>query len=180
MEHNLGIAPLEALWVVLGAVGIYAAFFLFVRAFGLRALATWSTLDKAVVIALGSLLGRVILGYTPTLAAGIVGLATLFAMLRLERWILEKDVAFLASRPILLMAGGEVLPDGLRKARVLDEELYFKLRQAGIRNFSEVAAAILETTGDVTVLRRGQRIDPLLLNRVPGRSRIPADLLLPE
>ena len=57
MEHNLGIAPLEALWVVLGAVGIYAAFFLFVRVFGLRALASWSTLDKAVVIALGSLLG---------------------------------------------------------------------------------------------------------------------------
>lgn len=180
MEHNLGIAPLEALWVVLGAVGIYAAFFLFVRVFGLRALASWSTLDKAIVIALGSLLGRVVLGYTPTLAAGVVGLATMFAMLRLERWVREKDVAFLASRPILLMAGSEVLPEGLRKARVLDEELYFKLRQAGIRNFSEVAAAILETTGDVTVLRRGQRIDPLLLNRVPGRSRIPADLLLPE
>lgn len=180
MWHNLGITPLEALWVVLGAVGIYAAFYLLVRAFGLRALATWSTLDKAVVIALGSLLGRVVLGYTPTLSAGIIGLATLFAMLRLERWCREKDIRFLSSRPILLMAGSEILPEGLRRARVVEDELYFKLRQAGICNLSEVAAAVLETTGDVTVLRRGQRIDPLLVRRVPNRERIPADLMLPD
>lgn len=180
MWHNLGITWQEALWVVLAAVGIYAVFYLFVRTFGLRALASWSTLDKAIVIALGSLLGRVVLGYTPTLAAGVVGLATMFGMLRLERWLRSRDLAFFADRPILLMAGSEVLPEGLRKARVLEDELYFKLRQAGVRNFSEVAVAILETTGDVTVLRRGQRIDPLLLSRVPNRSRVPADLLLPE
>ena len=179
MEHNLGIAPLEALWVVLGAAGIYAAFYFFVRAFGLRALASWSTLDKAVVIALGSLLGRVVLGYTPTLAAGVIGLATLFGMLRLERWFREKDIGFLSSRPVLLMAGSEVLRDGLRQARIVEDELYFKLREAGVRNLGEVAAAILETTGDVTVLRRGQRIDPVLLRRVPNRDRIPAELMLP-
>ncbi|MCC3277381.1 DUF421 domain-containing protein [Arthrobacter sp. zg-Y20] len=179
MWHSLGITPVEALWVVLGAVGIYAAFYLMVRAFGLRALATWSTLDKAVVIALGSLLGRVVLGYTTTLAAGVVGLATLFAMLRLERWVREKDSGFLSSNPILLMAGSEVLQDGLKKARVVEDELYFKLRAAGVRNFNEVAVAILETTGDITVLRRGQRIDPLLLRRVPNRHLIPADLMLP-
>lgn len=180
MWHNLGITPSEALWVLMGAAGIYTVFFLFVRAFGLRALASWSTLDKAIVIALGSLLGRVVLGYTPTLAAGVVGLAAMFGMLRLERWTREKDVSFLAIRPVLLMAGSQVLPEGLRKARVLEDELHFKLRQAGIRNFSEVAAAILETTGDVTVLRRGQLIDPQLVKRVPNRHLIPADLMLPE
>ena len=180
MWQYLGVTPLEALAVVLSAIGIYAAFFILIRTAGQRALASWSTMDKAIVIALGSLLGRVILGYTPTLAAGVVGLATLFGMLRLERWLREKDVGFFSSHPILLMAGSEVLPEGMRRARVLEDELHFKLRQAGIRNFSEVAAAILETTGDVTVLRRGQRIDPRLLSRVPNRSRIPADLLLPE
>lgn len=179
MWQNLGITPVEALWVVLGAVGIFTAFYVLVRAFGLRALAPWSTLDKAVVIALGALLGRVVLGYTPTLAAGVVGLATLFALLRLERWLRDKDVRFFSTTPILLMAGSEVLQDGLRRARIVEDELYFKLRAAGVRNFTEVAVAILETTGDITVLLRGQRIDPLLLRRVPNRHLVPAELMLP-
>lgn len=181
MWHSLGITPLEALWVVVSALGIYLAFFLLIRGFGQRALASWSTLDKAVIIALGAVLGRVVLGYTPTLAAGVIGLATLFGMLRVEAFLRRtKQGAYLSSKPILLMAGGTVLHDGLKRARILEDELYFKLRQAGIRNFSEVALVILEPTGDVSVLRRGQLIDRALLRGVQERDLIPAELLQPE
>ncbi|WP_246165480.1 DUF421 domain-containing protein [Arthrobacter yangruifuii] len=181
MWHNLGVSPSEALWVVVSALGIYTAFSLMVRGFGQRALASWSTLDHAIVLALGGVLGRVVLGYTPTLAAGIIGLATMFGMLRLEAYLRRsRRGAYLTSRPILLMAGNEIIHDGLRKARIHEEELYFKLRQAGIRNLSEVAVAILEPTGEVSVLRRGELIDPLLLTRVPDQLRIPRELVMPE
>lgn len=181
MWHNLGITPSEALWVVLSALGIYAAFSLLVRGFGQRALASWSTLDQAIVIALGSVLGRVILGYTPTLAAGIIGLATMFGMLRAEAYLRRsRHGAYFTSRPILLVAGSQVLQEGLRKARILEDDLYFQLRQSGIRNLSEVAVAILEPTGKVSVLRRGQLIDPLLLGGMPNQSSIPRELLQPE
>lgn len=181
MWHSLGISPLEALWVVISALGIYLAFFLLVRGFGQRALASWSTMDKAIVIALGSVLGRVVLGYTPTLAAGIIGLATMFGMLRLEAYLRQtKHGTYLSSRPILLMAGEQVLAQGLKRARIQEDELYFKLRQAGIRNFSEIALVILEPTGDVSVLRRGLPIDRVLLRRIADRGRIPAELLQPE
>nr|WP_269437856.1 YetF domain-containing protein [Arthrobacter sp. zg-Y919] len=101
-------------------------------------------------------------------------------MLRVEGYLRRtRRGAYLTSRPILLMAGNEVLEEGLRKARILEDELYFKLRQSGIRNLSEVAIAVLEPTGDVSVLRRGQLIDPVLLRRVTNQSRIPRDLVLP-
>lgn len=178
--QNLGITPIEALWVVLSALGIYLAFFLMVKAAGQRTLASWSTMDKAVVIAFGSVLGRVVLGYTPSLMAGVVGLATMFGLFRLEAAIRRtKWGLFLSNRPILLMAGEEVLPSGLRRARIREEELYFKLRQAGIRNLAEVSLAILEPTGDVSVLRRGELIDPVLLQHMEDRDRIPASLLMP-
>ncbi|MCQ1947681.1 MULTISPECIES: YetF domain-containing protein [unclassified Arthrobacter] len=181
MWHNLGITPSEALWVVLSALGIYAAFSLLVRGLGQRALASWSTLDRAIVIALGGVLGRVVLGYTPTLAAGVIGLATMFGMLRLEGYLRRsRHGAYLSSRPILLMAGSEVVQEGLQKAHILEEELFFKLRQSGIRNLTEVAAAILEPTGEVSVLRRGELIAPQLLLRVTNASRIPRELVLPE
>lgn len=179
-SHNLGITPLEALWVVLSAIGIYGAFFILIRTAGQRALASWSTMDKAIVIAFGSVLGRVVLGYTPTLAAGVIGLATMFALFRLEAVLRRsKRGAYFSSKPILLMTGDQVLQPGLRAARIVEDELYFKLRQAGIRNFSEVALVILEPTGDISVLRRGELIDPLLLRRIPNRDSIPAHLVLP-
>ena len=179
-SHNLGITPLEALWVILSAIGIYGAFFILIRTAGQRALASWSTMDKAIVIAFGSVLGRVVLGYTPTLAAGVIGLATMFALFRLEAVLRRsKRGTYFSSKPILLMAGDQVLQSGLRAARIVEDELYFKLRQAGIRNFSEVALVVLEPTGDISVLRRGELIDPLLLRRIPNRDSIPAHLLLP-
>ncbi|MER1995969.1 MAG: YetF domain-containing protein [Arthrobacter sp.] len=179
--YSLGITPVEALWVVVSAVGIYAVFFLLIRGFGQRSLASWSTLDKAIVIALGGVVGRVILGYTPTLAAGIVGLVSLFAMMRLEEYLRRtKRGVYLSSRPVLLMAGDEILADNLKKARIQNDELYFKLRQAGIHNFSEVSVVLLEPTGDVSVLRRGVPVDRELLRRVADRDRIPGELLLPE
>lgn len=176
--QNLGITPLEALWVILSAIGIYAAFFVLIRAAGQRALASWSTMDKAIVIAFGSVLGRVVLGYTPTLAAGVIALATMFALFRLEAVLRRtKHGSYLSSKPILLMVASEILPSGLRTARIVEDEVYFKLRQAGIRNFSEVALVILEPTGDVSVLRRGELIEPLLLRRITDRASIPDDLL---
>ena len=179
-SHNLGITPLEALWVILSAIGIYGAFFILIRTAGQRALASWSTMDKAIVIAFGSVLGRVVLGYTPTLAAGVIGLATMFALFRLEAVLRRsKRGTYFSSKPILLMAGDQVLQPGLRAARIVEDELYFKLRQAGIRNFSEVALVVLEPTGDISVLRRGELIDPLLLRRIPNKDSIPAHLVLP-
>ncbi|WP_284024815.1 YetF domain-containing protein [Arthrobacter sp. zg-Y1219] len=178
--HNLGITPLEGLWVVLSAFGIYAAFFVLIRLAGQRALASWSTMDKAIVIAFGSVLGRVVLGYTPTLAAGVIALATMFALFRLEALLRRtRRGAYLSSTPILLMAGDQVVASGLRAARIVEDEVYFKLRQAGIRNFSEVGLVILEPTGDVSVLRRGELIDPVLLSRITDKGSIPAHLLLP-
>ena len=179
--YSLGITPVEALWVVLSAFGIYLAFFLLIRSFGQRSLASWSTLDKAIVIALGGVVGRVILGYTPTLAAGVIGLLTLFTMMRLEEFLRRtKRGVYLSSKPVLLMAGEEILADNLKKARIQNDELYFKLRQAGINNFSEVSIVLLEPTGDVSVMRRGVPVERELLRRVADRDRIPTDLLLPE
>lgn len=179
--YSLGITPLDALWVVISAFGIYLAFFLLIRGFGQRALASWTTLDKAIVIALGSVVGRVILGYTPTLAAGIIGLLTMFAMLRLEALLRRtKRGVYLSSKPILLMAGQEILADNLKKARIQNDELYFKLRQAGVCSFAEIAVVLLEPTGDVSVLRRGVPVDRELLRRVVDRDRIPNEFLKPE
>jgi uncharacterized membrane protein YcaP (DUF421 family) len=77
---RLGLSWPDAATVVVSTVGVYLAFLLLLRLAGQRALATMSSFDFAAAIALGAVMGRAILGYTPTLLAGLIGMATLFAL----------------------------------------------------------------------------------------------------
>ncbi len=68
------------------------------------------------------------------------------------------------------MANGALLPDNLRKAKIVEDELRQKLRLAGIRRYDDVAAVILERTGAISVLRRSEKISPEMLDDVRGRE----------
>jgi uncharacterized membrane protein YcaP (DUF421 family) len=169
---RLGVTWTDAATVVVSTVCIYLAFLLLLRIVGQRAVAAMSSFDFAAAIAFGAVLGRTVLGYTPTLAAGLLGMVTLFALqagfgvVRRNRHL---DRA-LNNLPLLLMVNGAVLPDRLRKAKMVDDELRQKLRLAGVHSYDDVAAVILERTGAISVLRRGETIAPELLGDVRGRE----------
>lgn len=182
MWNSLTISPIDALVVMLASVAMYFTFLILIRMLGQRVLASMSSFDLAAVIALGAVAGRAILGYTPTLGAGVIGVGTLLALqaltgrLRQTRW----GAALVSNRPMLLMAGDEVIRENLHRAHMVESELHSKLRLAGIRNPAEVACVILESTGSVSVLRRGELIDPALLSNVRGVERIPPGYVRPE
>lgn len=179
MWERLAVTPLEALAVVLSAIGMYFTFIVLIRLLGQRVLATMSSFDLAAVIALGAVAGRAILGYTPTLGAGIIGVATLVTLQALTGRFRQTSfgASLVSSRPLLLMAGAQVLHQNLRRAHMVEGELYSKLRLAGIRAAGEVACVILESTGTVTVLRRGELIDPALLEGIRDTQLIPPELV---
>ncbi len=177
----VGITPPRAFAVVLSTCVLYAAFVALTRLLGQRVLATLSTLDVAVVIVLGAILGRAAMGHSPTLAGGLIALLTLVALegligvLRRFDWV-ER---VLCNPPLLLMAGTEVLTGHLERAHITEAELRSRLRISGVRHPGEVAAVVLEPTGAISVLRRGEPIDPRLLAEVRGADRLPADLRRP-
>lgn len=179
MWHDLSIRPTEALAVVLATAGMYCAFVILVRLLGQRTLARMSSSDLATAIALGAVIGRSALGYTPTLAAGLIALLTLFAMQALAGQLqrIPGALRLVASQPLLLMAGSEVVHENLAHAHLLEEALWAKLRGAGIRNRSEVACVILESTGNISVLRAGEAIDPSMLAGVRGVELLPPPLI---
>jgi uncharacterized membrane protein YcaP (DUF421 family) len=178
---RLGLSWADAATVVVSAVGVYLAFLLLIRIVGQRALAAMSSFDFAAAIALGAVMGRAVLGYTPTLLAGLLGMATPFALqagfgvLRRSRRL---DRA-LSNLPLLLMANGTVLPDNLRKAKIVEDELRQKLRLAGIRRYDDVAAVILERTGAISVLRQGETIAPELITDIRGHELLAAEHIRP-
>lgn len=179
MRDLLWLSPFEALAVVISTAGMYLSIVVIVRILGQRVLSSMSSIDFAAVIAFGSVIGRSALGETPRLGGGLVAIATLVVMqalagqLRLATW---GDRA-LSRYPVLLMAGGQVLEKNLHRCHVLPHELHSRLRQAGIRRPSEVAAVIFEPTGAISVLHQGTLIDPMLLSGVVGGALVPAHLI---
>jgi uncharacterized membrane protein YcaP (DUF421 family) len=59
----------------------------------------------------------------------------------------------------------------LKSARIAEEQLISKLREANVLNFEQVFAVVLETTGDLSVLHasdgyKNERFDKKLLSGV--------------
>jgi uncharacterized membrane protein YcaP (DUF421 family) len=178
---RLGVSGTDALAVVVSAVGLYLAFLIMLRVVGQRAFAAMSNFDLAATIAFGAVMGRAILGYTPTLVAGVLGMATLL-LLQAVSGLLRRNPrldAALTNMPVLIMADGLVLHDQLRKTKIVEDELRAKLRLAGIHGYGDVAAVILERTGAISVLRRGETIAPEMLSDVRGRDRLAGQHIRP-
>ncbi len=70
----------------------------------------------------------------------------------------------------MLMENGEILEDALAECRVAKDDLFAKLREANVLRMADVRAAILETTGDVSVLH-GDRISDDVLRGVTKAAR---------
>lgn len=178
---QLGLTWIQAATVVVSTVGAYVGFLVLIKIFGQRALSSMSSFDFAAAIAFGAVIGRTVLGYTPTLLAGLLGMTTLFvlqAIFGLARRNRRLDRA-VSNLPLLLMANGTILHDNLRKAKIVEDELRQKLRLAAIHRYDEVAAVILERTGAISVLRQGETIAPELIRDVRGCERLAAEHVEP-
>ena len=76
------------------------------------------------------------------------------------------------------MAGPHVIEEHMRRCHVLPGELQSRLRLAGVRHFDEVVAVTFEPSGTISVLRRGERVDPMLLSGVVGAGQVPPEMLI--
>ncbi|TSI19757.1 DUF421 domain-containing protein [Brevibacterium aurantiacum] len=172
---EFGLDGTDAVRIVVSCIAFYLGIIILVRVFGQRTLASLSSFDLAAIIALGAIVGRSILGDTPTLFAGLLALATLLILQALtgKARRFHRIAGVVNSPAIVLMAGSELLFDNLARAHVDPAEVYSKLRMAGIRQRAEVACVILEPTGQISVTRRGVPIDDEMLRGVIGAERIP-------
>lgn len=161
-------------FVVLSAVAMVVGIVLYVQIVGLRSFAKMSSFDFAVTVAMGSLLAAVTLSDS-SLLEGLVAAGSLLAV---QAFIAVGRRRFGLSRlvdntPMLLMVGGEMMTDNLRRVRVTEDDIRGKLREANVRNFDELRYVVLETTGDVSVVHGPGDLDPDIFSDVRDAARIP-------
>ena len=157
--------------VILSAAGL-VWIILLVRIVGLRSFSKMTNFDFVMTVAMGSLLAGASqsstwLGLVQTLTA----MASLFGIQYAVSGLRQKSSQFdeiVENTPVLLMKDGVILHKALQTTRVAEDDLIAKLREANVLEMSSVRAAVLETTGDVSVLH-GDRMDEVMLK---GISRV--------
>lgn len=139
---------------IIHAVLVYVGVILFTRLMGKRSFSKMSGFDFAATIAIGSLIATTITSKSVGILQGLIALLSLytlqFIVARLRRFpAFSKGVD---NEPLYLMKGTEILHENLKKARVTENDLRGKLREANVIRLSQVKVVIFETTGDVSVL----------------------------
>ena len=158
----IALAVVALIWVVVQ-----------IRIVGLRSLSKMTSFDFVMTVALGSLVAGASQAsdwsgfFQPMLAmTGLFLAQWMAARLRKASDTVEEAIQ---NEPILLMRDGEILDSALKRTRVTQDDLFAKMREANVLHIGQVRAAVLETTGDVSILH-GKEFDEEMLNGVQHAS----------
>lgn len=153
--RGLVLTSLAMVWVVM-----------LVRLNGLRSFSKMTNFDFVMTVAVGSLLAGASQStdwsaFAQTLSA----MAALFLVQYLTARLRQASNTFktlVQNNPVVLMRDGVIIHEALTDTRVAKDDLIAKLREANVLDLSQVRAAVLETTGDVSVLHGAVCAEDLL------------------
>jgi len=168
---EVGITPAQALGVIISATVMYLTFTAVLRVWGQRLYANRTGTGLAVVLVLGAVVGRSMLGPNVTVLGGLIALAML-VLLESFFGAGRRAGLFGHRRAIVIYANQELDERAIQRYHVDQRTLWARLRQSGITNLGYVRALILETDGSITILRHGVELDSRLLTNVRGAEKI--------
>lgn len=134
----------------------YAALILILRISGKRTLSKMNAFDLVVTFSLGSCLATIVLSKDVALVEGVLGFIMLVGLQYLVAWgsMHSRTVRELVkSEPRLVFYRGDFLRRCLHRERLTEGEVCAAVRAAGFGSMTDVEAVVLETTGDLSVIK---------------------------
>ncbi len=143
--------------IIRGAV-VYLVLLLIFRVAGKRSLAQITTFDAVLLLIISEAIQQAMLDSDSSmtnaflLVVTLVGIDILMSLITLRSPTLDR---LLNDGPLVLVSDGQVLGERLRKARVSEDDVLEHGRQQwGIEGLEQVAFAVLERSGSITVVPR--------------------------
>jgi uncharacterized membrane protein YcaP (DUF421 family) len=164
--------------VLLSAFVVYVVLITYTRLAGLRSFSKMSGFDFAMTVAIGSIVASSVLTKSPPLAQALVGLGAIY-LLQITAAVLRKRFGWFSNlvdnEPLVLMTQEGMVEENLRRARVTEDDVWAKLREANVLTIAEVRAVVFESTGDISVLHGpedGETLEACLLSGVRDAERV--------
>ncbi len=167
------LAPNES-WAskLIRPVVVYAFLLVGLRLAGRRELAQLNVFDLVVLLTLSNTVQNAIIGNDNSLWGGIAGatvlLATNYFVVRFLYRHPRVD-ALLEGEPVVLIRNGEFVEENLKREFITREELLAAARRQGIDRLDQIAEAILETSGTITIVPRSPSDEAIRTEAVLAR-----------
>ena len=143
--------------ILLRTVLMYGVILLAVRLMGKRQVSQLQNSELVVTLLLSELAVLPIQEEEKSLWVGLAPMAALVACELLVSVLMLKSGRFrqlVCGSPTVVIERGQVLQKAMRRLRLTTEDLFEQLRQKGVFYLEDVAWAIVETNGMLSVIRR--------------------------
>lgn len=121
---------------------------------GKRVLGQFTPFDLVALLLISNVVQNAMIGPDTSVVGGLLGAAIILA---LNRLVSNDDRLrrFFEGSPTLLVENGRLLEDNLRRERISADEMQSALREHGVAVIADVASAVLETDGTISVCQVG-------------------------
>lgn len=136
---------------------LYAVILCAVRLMGKRQISELQTSELVVTLLISDIAAIPMQDVSQPLLSGFLPIAVLVACEIVVSAIMMKSMLFrkwICGNPVIVIRDGKVERNQLRRLRMTVEDLFCQLRENGIGHLEEVAYAIVETNGTLSVLKK--------------------------
>jgi uncharacterized membrane protein YcaP (DUF421 family) len=143
--------------IAIRAAVIFVVLYLLVRLMGKRELAQLTPFELIVLIVIGDLIQQGVTQNDFSVTGAIIAISTIAFLAIAMSWatyLWPTAERLLEGEPRVIVRDGEILESNLRRNRLTRAEIESEMRLAGIGKLSDVAWAILEPRGKISVIQR--------------------------
>lgn len=141
---------------VIRGIAIYAFLLLITRLSGRRSMAQTTPFDFVLLLIIAETTQQALLGDDFSLINALVLILTLFSvdiLLSYLKRFSPRTALWLDGAPTVLISGGHVDDHAMRRARIgIGDVLEAARSQHGLRSLAEIDAAVLEVSGNISVI----------------------------
>lgn len=143
--------------IALRAIALYVFVVFVMRMIGRRELSTLTPFDLVLLIVLGDAIQQGLTQDDYSVTGAVVAVSALASMQVITSYISYRVKPFrkiLKGEPIILIEGGKLLNQNLRRERITADDVAEEMRTQQIAAFDQVQWAILESNGTISFIQK--------------------------
>ena len=143
--------------VALRTAIVYLFLVIAIRISGKREVGQMSVLELVVILIISDAVQNSMVGENTSIWGGLIAAAVLLLLDFGLRWLLLRSTRVrkvIEGEPKLILRDGKVLANALREEGLATDEVEAAVRQHGLERIDQVALAVLETDGSISVIPR--------------------------
>lgn len=165
------------------AIIIYILVLITMRLMGKREIGQLQPFELAISIMIADLASIPMSDVGVPIFNGIIPILGLLIMQMFISFINMRSISIrsiISGKPTILIYRGKIVEKALKKEKITLNELQERLRQNSVFTIGDVEYAILETSGQLTVIQKPEKkmLTPADLNISPEYEGLPYDLIL--